>query len=87
MTQQLVDAGAIDVLLTVMDLAPQSAGLQEAATYALCNICATPGYLKFFVLFLLFISISIDICKLGLRLIVTMVTELSLPNVQLFLKT
>ncbi|XP_063683676.1 putative mediator of RNA polymerase II transcription subunit 26 isoform X2 [Bolinopsis microptera] len=41
-TQQLVDAGAIDVLLTVMDLAPQSAGLQEAATYALCNICATP---------------------------------------------
>ena len=44
-TQQLVDAGAIDVLLTVMDLAPQSAGLQEAATYALCNICATPGNL------------------------------------------
>ena len=42
-TQQLVDAGGIDVLLTVMDLAPQSAGLQEAATYALCNICATPG--------------------------------------------
>ena len=45
-TQQLVDAGAIDVLLTVMDLAPQSAGLQEAATYALCNICATPGVFR-----------------------------------------
>ena len=35
------------MLLTVMDLAPQSAGLQEAATYALCNICATPGTVLF----------------------------------------